>query len=81
MRVGFFVAVAALINTITLLLVIFDVGADSVISLEQAEVTLPLDDFRKSLINRNLECRSAIGSRTDFQVDVYKTARCCFLPD
>ncbi len=78
-KVLFFIAVAALLNTVTLLLVFFDVGVETKIVLDQHEVDLEGDDIRKNLINLSLQCQSDIDNRTDYLVDVYRTARCFFL--
>lgn len=79
MRIAFFVAIAALMNTIFLLLVLFDVGSENIINLTQENIGLSESDIKKSLINQNLECEFSLDKGTDFQVDVYKTARFNFL--
>ncbi len=79
MTVVFVVAVVSLVNVIVLLLVLFDVGAEEYPELNQGQVGLPAADLKKSLVNRNLVCASSLDERTDFHVDVYRTARFYFL--
>jgi len=79
MRNIFFVAVAALLNTVTLLLVFFDVGKETEISLDQTDVELSSDDVKKNLINLHLKCQTDMENRTDYLVDLYKSARFFFL--
>lgn len=79
MRVVFFAAVSALLNTVTLLLVFFDVGTETEVSLDQEDVALASDDVKKNLINLHLRCRSDMENRTDYLVDLYRTARFFFL--
>lgn len=79
MRVVCFLAVLALLNTIVLLLTFFDVGRDTEISLDQEQVDLETDNFKKSLINLYLRCQVALDNRTDYLVSLYKSARFFFL--
>lgn len=79
MRMLFFASALALLNTVALLLVLFAVGASSVISLDQDEVALEKDDLQKNLINSNLQCQADMDQRTDYLVEVYKAARFYFL--
>ncbi len=72
-------AVGLLFNVIVVLLVVFDVGVDSEISLEQTEIGLDRDNLRKSFLNQRLSCCSAAENRTNYQVDLYRAARFCFL--
>ncbi len=78
-RTLFFVAMGALLSTVTLLLVFFDVGQETEITLDKADVKLGLDDLRKNLINDNLRCQTDIENRTAYLVDIYKAARFYFL--
>jgi len=78
-RVVFFVAVAGLLNTVTLLLLFFDVGTETEISLDQQDVDLGADDLKKNLINLYLNCQNEIENRTDYLVDLYRAARFFFL--
>lgn len=79
MRVICFLAVLALLNTIVLLLTFFDVGSDIEISLDQEQVDLEAGNFKKSLINLNLQCQVDTDNRTNYLVDLYKAARFFFL--
>lgn len=79
MQLMFFFAIAALINAIFLLLVLFAVGAEEFIDLKQDKVALSESDLKKYLINSRLKCESSLDDRTDYQVDVYATARFFFL--
>lgn len=75
MRVFGFLAMLALMNTITLLLIFFGVGRDSEVSLEQDDVDLDSENFKKSLINLYLRCQIDMDNRTNYLVDLYKAAR------
>ncbi len=79
MQVVFFGAVMALLNTVTLLLVFFDVGKETEISLDQAYVEMSSDDVKKNLINLYLRCQTDTENRTDYLVDLFKAARFFFL--
>lgn len=79
MNVAFFVAALALLDTVMLLLVFFGVSRDTEITLDDSDCRLSGDDLKKSLINRNLECQAACDNRTNYMVDVYRTARFYFL--
>lgn len=75
----FVVSLLSFGNTILLLLVFFDVGAEQYPQLTEEQVTLSAVDLQKSLINRNLQCASSLDDRTDFHVNVYGAARFYFL--
>ncbi len=79
MRIVCFVAILALINTIFLLLAFFDIGRETVISLDQSQVDLKSVNYKKCLINLYLRCQVATDNRTDYLVDLYKVARFFFL--
>lgn len=75
MRVIGCLAMLALMNTITLLLIFFGVGRDSELCLEQGDVDLDSENFKKSLINVYLQCQIGMDNRTNYLVDLYKAAR------
>ncbi|QDU80500.1 hypothetical protein Pla110_22300 [Polystyrenella longa] len=75
MRLIGFLAILALMNTITLLLVFFGVGCESEISIEQDEVELDASNLKKSMINGYLLCQTDMDNRTNYLVDLYKSAR------
>lgn len=75
MRIVGFLAILALMNTITLLLVFFGVGRESEVSLEQEDVDLDSENFKKSLINVYLRCQIDMDNRTNYLVDLYRAAR------
>ena len=79
MSITFYVAMGALLNTIILLLVFVDVGADMDIALGPDDVALEPDDMQKNLINLHLQCQTALDNRTNYLVDLYKAARFFFL--
>ena len=79
MGVSFFIAMGALLNTIILLLVFFDVGADMEIDVGPDDVARDTKDMQKNLINSHLQCQTALDNRTDYLVDLYKAARFFFL--
>ena len=79
MRVVFFGAVAALLNTVVLLLVFVDVGRETAISLDQGDVEWKSEDLKKNLINLHIRCQTDLENRTDYLVDLYKAARFFFL--
>ncbi len=75
MRTIGFLAVLCLMNTVTLLLIFFDVGRDTEISIEQDDVDLDSNNFTKNLINLYLRCQIDMDNRTNYLVDLYKAAR------
>lgn len=79
MRIVCFLAVLALLNTVTLLLVFFDVGKETQVLLNQDDVDLDHQDYKKSLINSYLRCKVDTDNRTDYLVDLYRSARFFFL--
>jgi hypothetical protein len=79
MRIVCFVAVLALLNTVTLLLVFFGIGRESEISLDQEEIELDSDNLKKNMINLYLQCQSSMDNRTNYLVDLYQVARFFFL--
>lgn len=72
-------AIALIFNAVIVLLVFFDVGHDMEVSLGQDDIPLDGTDLKKSLLNRHLKCCAASENRTDYLVDLYRAARCCFL--
>lgn len=72
-------AIAILFNAVIVLLVFFDVGHDMEVSLGQDDIPLDETNLKKSLLNRHLQCCAASENRTDYLVDLYRAARCCFL--
>ncbi|MCH8805656.1 MAG: collagen-like protein [Planctomycetes bacterium] len=79
MAVTFYIAMSALLNTIILLLVFFDVGVDMDISLDSDDVALDAKDMQKNLINLHRQCQATLDNRTNYLVDLYKAARFFFL--
>lgn len=79
MRVVCFLAMLALLNTVTLLLIFFDVGRETEMSLEQGDVDLDSDNFKKSMVNLYLCCQVVMDNRTNYLVDLYRSARFFFL--
>lgn len=79
MRVVCFVAVLALLNTVSLLLIFFDVGRETEMSLDQDDVALDADNRKKSIINMYLHCQVDTDNRTNYLVDLYRSARFFFL--
>lgn len=79
MRVVCFLAVLALMNTVALLLIFFDVGRETEISLNQSDVNLDSANYRKNIINLYLKCQVDMDNRTNYLVDLYRSARFFFL--
>ena len=79
MSILFFLAALAFLNVVILLAVSIGVGKETVVSIGQHEVNLKANERKKSLINSYLQCDVATNNRTDYLVDVYKTARFYFL--
>lgn len=79
MRIVCFLAVLALLNTVTLLLIFFDVGRETEMSLDQDDVDLDSDNYKKSIINLYLRCQVDTDNRTNYLVDLYRSARFFFL--
>lgn len=77
--IAFIISVAALLNTLMLLLVFFDIGIESEVTLEPELNSYNSDDLKKHLVNARLQCVSGAQNRTDYLVDVYRTARFFFL--
>jgi hypothetical protein len=75
MRIAFFVAGLFLLNAVTLLLVYFDVGVETTVSVDDADISKTSEDLKKSLINVYLGCETATDNRTDYLVEGYKVAR------
>lgn len=72
-------ALLALFDGLVLLLVFFDVRSDAALSLTQNDVSLDAVNLKKSLINETVECASNIDMRTNYLVDVFRSARFCIL--
>jgi hypothetical protein len=79
MRVVCFIAALALLNTVSLLLIFFDVGRETEMSLDQDDVDLDADNYKKSIINMYLRCQVDTDNRTNYLVDLYRSARFFFL--
>jgi hypothetical protein len=79
MKALVFLSVLTLLNAVALLIVFFGVGRDMVITLDQSDIDLEKDDLKKSLINTYLQCQTNSDCRTNYLVDLYKTARFFFL--
>ena len=71
----FFLAGLLLLNSIVMLLVYFSVGADTVPILDSSFIELDGSDLKRNFINIYRKCEIATDSRTNYLVDVYKTAR------
>lgn len=79
MRLVSCVAVLCAINAVFLLLVFFGIGSDARPTIVQNEVALSRVDLQKSLFNTLRHCQTQADRRTDFLVDLYKTARMFYL--
>jgi hypothetical protein len=73
------IAIAILFNAIIILLMFFDVGQDMIVSLGQDDIPLDDTNLKKSLLNRCLQCCAATENRTDYLVELYRSARFCLL--
>jgi hypothetical protein len=78
-RVFLFLTTLVLLNAITLVAVIFGVRSEMFIVIEQNEVDLQRDDFKKCLINLHLLCQVDRDNRNDYLVEIYRAARFYFL--
>ena len=74
-----FLAILALLNAVVLLLVFFGIRSETIMSLNQEDVGLDGIDLKKSLINSYLLCEVSAKNRTDYLMDVYRSARLFFL--
>jgi len=79
LRSFFFASALALLNAVILLVVFFGVRSQMIIEIQQNEVNLSSDDFKKCLINLYFQCGSDLDNRTNYLVEVYKVARFFFL--
>jgi len=79
MRLLVLVSILSLLNAVALLVVFFGIGREMVIALDQENVGLDTNDLKKSLINSYLACQVSMDGRTDYLVDLFKTARFFFL--
>ena len=79
MRVVFFISAIALLNAVTLLLIFFGVGKDTVVTIDQNDIASASDDLKRNLINANFQAQTSLDNRTDYVVEVYKVARFFFL--
>lgn len=73
------ISAAALLNVLMLLLVFFDIGTEAEVRLEPELTEYESDDLKKHLVNAQLYCASTVQNRTDYLVDVYRTARFFFV--
>jgi hypothetical protein len=75
MKLLFSVPVLLLLLTVVLLMVFFNVRADTVMTLDQADVNLDTDNRKKAQINFLLRCTTDHDFRNDYLIDLYKAAR------
>lgn len=71
----FVLAMLALLNSVVLLLVFIDIGGEKVVSFGNNEAGHDAATLKGGLVNQYMDCVRSIDSRTDYLVDVYRTAR------
>jgi hypothetical protein len=79
LRVLFFTSMLALLNSVILICLIFDVRSSMNVVLDQEEVNLPSLDFKKCLTNLYWQCQVDQENKNDFLVEIYKVSRFYFL--